>query len=192
MKAPLLKVLFAITFFSSIYGCSSSEETEQKKSTTSSSSIGGSYNIISMTSDIAVDLNDDKIISNDLLTEIDPEYFKSEIPELEIKPTIVNNEVVPMMSFYLPFPKLNFTTPGKPHGAVQYVRSGLGYAYEFNNDTQTITINNNGGSNGLYGNVDNVTVAGKNMLKAIFSKNYYDFATATWKTLKITCIYKKK
>lgn len=191
MKASLLKVLFAITFFSSIYSCSSSEETEQKKSTASSSSIGGSYNIISMISDIAVDLNDDKILSTDLLTEIDPEYFKSEIPELEIKPTVVNNELIPMMSFYLPLPKLNFTTPGKPHGAVQYTRSGLGYAYEFNNDTQTITINNNSGSNGIYGNINDVKVTGKNMLTAWFSKSYYDFATASWKTLKITCTYRK-
>lgn len=191
MKASLLKVLLAIAFFSSIYGCSSSEEDRgNKPSTSSSSSIGGSYNLVSMTSNIEVDLNDDGIVSTDLLTEIDPAFFNSGAPELEIKPTIVNNQLMPMMSFYLPFPKLNFTTPGKPHGAVSYVRSGLGYYYQFDNATQTITINNNA-SNGVYGNVDNVQVAGKNTLKAVFNKNYYDFATAKWITLKITCIYKK-
>ncbi|MNK22262.1 hypothetical protein D3C87_405360 [compost metagenome] len=195
MKTSLLKVLYTTVFFISIYGCSSNEDNGNStpgKGGGNSSSISGSYNIISMISDVAVDLNNDGVSSNDLLMETDPEFFNTSIPDLEIKSTIYNNALVPLMNFYLPQPNVTINTPNRP-GSVIYSRTGLGYFYDFNNQTQTITIDKSNESPTIssLGRMENVRVTGKNKLEAVFSKYYYDFAVSRWRLLTITCVYTK-
>jgi hypothetical protein len=190
MKATLLKALFLAGFFISLTGCSKDESVSGKSS--SSSSLSGSYHLVSMTSNVSVDLNDDGILSTNLLLETDPGVFSPNKADLEIKPTVYNNELVQLMSFYLPHPTMSYTKPDKPEGVVDYTLKGIGYEYEFNSNTQQITINKDGELPGPVpdaGRLDTIVVNGTNKLEAVFTKNYYDFAIAHWRQLTITCEY---
>ena len=195
MNSNLLKTLLVTVLFVSAYSCGTSEDGSEGLGNAgnggSSSKLGGSYNIISMISNISVDLNNDGISSFDLLTEIDPAVFSTTIPELEIKPVVVNNQLENMMSFYLPHSTITNATPTTPQ-AVQFTKTGLGYFYEFDDSTQTISVeNNSGGQPAVNGHIENITVVEGNKLQAIFTKYYYDFSVKGWKLLTITCIYVK-
>lgn len=195
MNSNLLKTLLVTVFFVSAYSCGTSEDGSEGLGSVGngggSSKLGGSYNIISMVSNISVDLNNDGVSSFDLLTEIDPEVFSTTIPELEIKPVVVNNQLEDMMSFYLPHSNITGATPTTPQG-VKFTKTGLGYFYEFDDSTQTISVeNNSGGQPAVNGHVETVTVIDGNKLQAVFTKYYYDFSVESWKLLTITCIYKK-
>lgn len=195
MNSTLLKTLLSAVFFVSAYSCGTSEDGSEGLGNGgnggSSSQLGGKYNIITMISDISVDLNNDGIASTDLLTEIDPAVFSTEIPELEIKPVVINNQVENMMSFYLPHSNITDITPTTPNG-IKFTRTGLGYVYDFDTSTQTISVEENtspGGQSGAYGHMENVQIIGTNKLRAVFTKYYYDFSAPAWKLLTITCTY---
>lgn len=188
----LLKSLFLTAMIISLSSCGTSASDESTGGTgvgSSSSSIGGSYHIISMTSDKTVDLNNDGIISVDLLTEIDASFFDPNSPELVIKPVIFNNQIEEVMTFVLPHSNVVSNTPGA--GSVNFSRNGLGFIYNFDENTQTININNGSQTSGTTGIMESIVITGKNTLKAIFQKDYYDFYTSKWQTLTITCVYKK-
>jgi hypothetical protein len=197
MNSTLLKTLLLTVFFVSAYSCGTSEDDSNGLGDGgnggSSSTLGGKYNIISMVSDISVDLNNDSISSTDLLTEIDPAVFSTSIPELEIQPVVINNQVENMMSFYLPHSNVSAVTPTNPDG-INFTKTGLGYIYEFDDSTQIISVEDNtptGGQPGVYGHMETIEVIGNNQLKAVFTKYYYDFSVPGWKLLTITCIYTK-
>jgi hypothetical protein len=197
MNSTLLKTLLLTVFFVSAYSCGTSEDGSEGigkgGNGGSSSTLGGKYNIISMVSDISVDLNNDGVSSTNLFTEIDPAVFSTEIPELEIKPVVINNQLENMMSFYLPHSNVTATTPNTP-GSVKFTKTGLGYIYEFDDSTQIISVEDNtptGGQPGVYGHMETIQVVGTNQLKAVFTKYYYDFSVPGWKLLTITCTYIK-
>lgn len=195
MNSNLFKTFLLTVFFITAYSCGTSEDGSEGLGNGGnggdSSKLGGSYNIISMISDISVDLNNDGVSSFDLMTEIDPTVFSTSIPELEIKPVVINNQLENMMSFYLPHSTITNVTPTTPKG-IKFTKTGLGYFYEFDDSTQTISVDNNlEGSQAVNGQIENVAVVNNNTLQAIFTKYYYDFSTSGWKLLTITCVYKK-
>lgn len=194
MKATaLLRPLFLVLLFSMLTGCNSSDDSTSGAINTggsSTSSIAGSYNMVSMNSDIAVDLNNDGIQSTNLFDEIDASFFSSTNPELEIKAVFINNQLKDMVNFYLPHPTVTVNTPTKP-GTVNFTRGGLGYTLSFNSSNQAIQINKDNTPPSSLGDVTSVEVVSKNILKAVFKKYYYDFLTSEWKLLTITCIYNK-
>jgi len=195
MKAKtLFKALLGTVFFISLTGCGSSGSDDStggnKGIGSSNSAIGGSYHIISMISDKGVDLNNDGLISTDLLNEIDPSFFDPNSPELVINPVIYNNQLEEMMNFYLPHPTVTVNTPGKL-GGVKFTRNGLGYIYNIDENTQDININKGGMGSTATGIMNSIKVTGKNTLQAILQKDYYDFSTAKWQLLTITVIYRK-
>lgn len=193
MNSTLLKSLLITVFFVSAYSCGTSEDGSEgigSGGNGSGSKLGGSYTIISMESDIIVDLNNDGITSFDLLTEIDPSVFSTALPELEIKPVVINNKLENMMSFYLPHPTLTGGTSTTPEG-VKFTKRGLGYIYEFDDATQTIHLENNVDEPAVNGRMENIQILGNNKLQAVFIKSYFDFSTTSWKLLTITCVYKK-
>ncbi len=196
MNTTLLKVLSAAVFFISLSGCSNGDDGSGSKRNNGiggpSSSLGGSYNITSMVANMFVDLNNDGVMSDDLFTEIDPAFFDPENPELIIKPVLYNNQLEEMMSFYLPHSTVTVASPNNP-GSVKFSRNGIGYIYQFDNNTQSISIENNNTSTdpSVYGNMENITVISQNRLKAVFTKYFYDFASVKWQLLTITCIYTK-
>jgi len=188
----LLKAVFITAVFISLSSCGTSASDDAiggKGTGSSSSSIGGSYHIISMMSDINVDLNNDGFTSNDLLTEIDPSFFDPKNPELTIKPVIYNSQVEEIMTFVLPHSNVISNAPGA--GSVKFTRNGLGFVYNFDENTQTININNGSQTPGTTGVMESVIISGKNMLQAVFQKDYYDFSTKKWQLLTITCTYRK-
>lgn len=189
----LLRTLLVTVLFVSAYSCGTSEDGSEGLGVggngNSSSTLGGKYNIISMVSDVSVDLNNDGISSTDMLTEVDPEVFNTEIPELEIKPVVVNNQLQEMMSFYLPHSTITSNTPSTP-GGVKFTKTGLGYIYEFDQSTQAISIHEDSPSN-VNGHIVEIKVLANNNLRAVFTKYYYDFNVPGWKLLTITCVYKK-
>lgn len=196
MNTTLLKVLSATVCIISLYSCSNGDDgTGSKRNNgigSSSSSLGGSYNITSIESNIYVDLNNDGITSTDLFNEIDPSYFDSANPELIIKPVLYNNQLKEMMSFYLPHSTVTVPSQNNP-GSVKFSRNGVGYIYQFDKNTQAISIEDSGTATdpSVYGHMENITVLGPNMLQAVFTKYFYDFSTTQWQILTITCIYTK-
>jgi len=194
MKTNYLKLLFTTAMVISLCSCSS-DDTRTKRNngvSGSSSSIIGSYNLESITSDISVDLNNDGFDSTDLFNEIDPSFFSSTSLDLEIKPVVYNNHLENIMSFYLPHPSVTITTPNKP-GSVKFSRNGLGYVFAFDNKTQIISpeSTNTTPDPEIAGNMISVKVISKGKIQGVFKKYYYDFKTAKWIALTITCIYLK-
>jgi len=194
MKTNYLKTFLAATLFISLCSCSS-DDTKSKGNNGIggySSSISGSYNLESIISNVSVDLNNDGFTSTDLFNEIDPEFFSSTSLDLEIKPIVFNNHLENIMSFYLPHPNVIITTPGKP-GSVKFSRNGLGYVFDFDNTTQTISPENTNTAPDpeVAGDMVSVKVISKGKIQAVFKKYYYDFKSVKWIALTITCIYKK-
>ena len=196
MKTTLLKVMLFTAFSISLSGCTGSDDGtsgsgRNNGSGTSSSSLAGVYKLISMSSDIEVDMNNDGITSTDLFMEIDAAFFDSS-SELEIKPVIYNNNVEEIMSFYLPHSNVVVSTPGKP-GSVSFTKSGLGYVFDFNKTTQVITLENNDKNQdpAIYGEMKDIRLLSPGKLQATFSKYFYDFAAAKWQMLTLTCVYIK-
>lgn len=191
MKASVLKLLFLSASFISLYGCGNDDGTSSGSKSTPE--IAGKYVLVTMTSNISVDLNNDGLLSVNMLTEIDDNTPEGQT-DLEIKPVFVDNELVQLMSFYLPHPTLTFDDPKQPEGVVKYTPKGLGYEYEYNNDTNVITVDNgnNTGNVPSSGQLETVSVISGNQLIATFEKYYYDFAINEWRLLTITCRYTRK
>jgi|GEM_PF-5881311 len=187
MKAPLLQLIFTALVFTGLISCSKEDSAEDN-----ASELAGEYALVSMTSDIAVDLNNDGIASTNLLDELGPGVLNTGSPGLEIKPVLLDNELVQVMSFFLPHPKVDFNLP---EPAVEYSIKGIGYQYEFNKQTNKITIDNGDDPIGTVtatGNLVNIEVAGEGALDAVIIKYYYDFATDTWILLTISCGYEQE
>lgn len=188
MKAILLKLLCVSAALAGLCGCGS-DDGDGSSGSKGAPEIAGKYTLVSMRSNISVDLNNDGVLSTNLLTEIG-ESDGSTQSDLEIKPVFVDNKLVQLMSFYLPHPTLSFDDPQEPEGSVKYTPRGLGYEYEYNNATNEITVDNgNPGSVPSSGQLDTVEVSGANQLQAVFEKYYYDFAINEWRLLTITCSY---
>lgn len=190
----LLKSLFTTAIFISLASCGTSASDDSTGGSgvgsSSSSTIGGSYHILSMTSDVSVDLNNDGLASLDLLEEIDSSFFDPNNPELVIKPVIYNNQLEDLMSFYLPHANITTTNP-ETVGGVSFSRNGLGYVYNIDKNTQEINVDKNEHDSTSSGVMQSIEVLGQGMLKAVFKKSYYDFSSKKWVLLTITCVYKK-
>lgn len=194
MKTTLLKISFITALFISLSGCSSSDDTAgsgRNNGSSSSSSLAGSYNLIAMTSDMEVDLNNDGNISNDMFLEVDASFFDTS-SELVIKPVIYNNNLEEIMSFSLPHSNVVVSTPDNP-GSVSFTKSGLGYIFQFNKTSQTITLENNDPNRdpAVYGAMESVKLLSPGKLQAVFKKYFYDFAAKKWQMLTLTCVYIK-
>lgn len=192
MKASALKLLFLSASFIGLSGCGNDDGAGDSEGTPE---IAGSYELVSMRSNISVDLNNDDILSKDMLSEIgEGTPSSSQQSDLEIKPVFVDNKLVQLMSFYLPHPTLTFEDPKKPEGTVKYTSKGLGYQYQYDNNTNDITVDlpQNQGTVPSSGQLETITVIESNELEATFEKYYYDFSINNWRLLTITCRYNRE
>ena len=186
MKAPLLKLLFAALFLTGLTSCSKDDGADGN-----TPELAGEYTVVSMTSNIPVDLNNDGIASTNLMDELGAAIANAQSPDLEIKPVLLDNELVQVMSFYLPHPTIDFS---QPMPTVQYSLKGMGYQYEYNKRTNEITVEG-AGNNGpvpVPGRLETVEVTEDGNLDAVITKYYYDFATGKWIELTITCEYEQE
>ncbi|PUB25858.1 hypothetical protein C8J95_11222 [Elizabethkingia sp. YR214] len=157
----------------------------------------GSYKIISYKSDIAVDLNNDKILSNELVDEID--ILKNNETFLDINQNQLNNNKK-VISIFLPKTHITYDYPFSPEGYIQsFSRFGLMSEVELKLGTFNL-MENKYIENGTIDNVEyNKTVHIETQIKIINSKHlqtsvikeYYDFSTKSWKALNIKIIFEK-
>lgn len=178
----------------SLASCSNGVESSGGRSSgTSGFSLNGSYDLVQMTSDKNVDLNNDGVASFDLMSEIDPAVFENDNPELVITSAIIINKAENIINFSIPHPaSVIVDTPGK-HGTAIFERKDFGYTYTFNKNTQGLDLNTGASQNpGVYGDMSEIKYIGQNSVKSVLTKNFYDFSTANWQLLKVTCIFRKR
>ena len=161
-------------------------------------SIAGYYKVESMVSDIEVDLDNDGIVSTNVMREISQvDYNFSNPPYLEIRPTKYND--TRRQHIYIPFPdpRLTFAFPSSPNGLVTFLRNelnGRGYGYEYDENTKVIHIDRTNlkeEEEDLQGKLIDIKVIGKDRLELLVSDNQYDFRTARWVRLQLICTYAK-
>ena len=186
MKASLLKLSLAALFLAGFTSCSKEDGAEE-----SSTELAGEYTLVSMTSDVPVDLNNDGIASTNLMDELGG-AINGENPDLEITPVLLDNELVQVINFYLPHPTVDLSQPNMP--TVEYSIKGIGYQYEYNKETNKITVEGAGSSGPVPapGQLETVEVTEEGDLGAVIIKYYYDFATGKWIELTITCEYEQE
>jgi len=177
--------LSALVFISA---CSNDTDTEKIPS------IAGFYSMATMTADTAVDLDNNGVASANLMEEV-PYYFDSAQYDLQITPTVYtdqpNNRLI---SVYLPNTNLSFDYPGEPNGYSSFSRSGFSNGYSYDEQSQQITILRaelNDAYEAEFGRLESLSIYGENKLVGIITKNYYDYVSASWKVLTITCLYIK-
>lgn len=189
MKTP--KILLAILL---LYSCNESDSSEND-----SNVFTGSYKIISYKSDVAVDLNNDKTTSNNLINEINDYNFNSHYA-LQVAPTkYTTNNQEKIVSLFLPKTEISFKNSLGTKPYVQFAQYGYLTSYKFENNK--IYLKENKYVEKAY--IDNIE-SNKNItlsntieiidsihLKASVQKEYYDFSTNSWKMLNIEIIYEK-
>ena len=156
----------------------------------------GHYKIVSFTSNIAVDLNNDNITSFELINEIDSFDYS----DLEIRPHTDQTNETKLISFFFPKTELTFQYPSEPNGYVQFIPFGFGTTYEFENNTFVLTNNNyieqayidNVESNKIVSLNSNLNIIDDTHLKLLLSKEFYDFNNYNWIMLNIEVFYERK
>ncbi|MCT3693410.1 hypothetical protein HZQ92_17725 [Elizabethkingia anophelis] len=157
----------------------------------------GSYKIISYMSDLAVDLNNDKILPNELVDEI--YILKNNQTFLDIIQNKSQNNIK-LISMFLPKTHITYEYPSSPEGAVQdFSRYGFLSELEFNPDTFHL-MKNKYIENGTIDNVEynktvlidkQIKIINSKQLQAFVVKEYFDFNTKSWKALNIKIIFEK-
>ncbi|MEK6482602.1 hypothetical protein WJR50_34060 [Catalinimonas sp. 4WD22] len=192
----ITRIIFLISF-TLIFVASCDDEFENKVP-----SIAGYYRVESLIADKEVDLNNDGILSTNLMEQISQSNFYGQYifdkhhSYLEIRPTKYNDN--PYQHISIPFPDPHFSTyTNSPNGAVIYLRNGLngvGYEYTYNAKTKTVHIDRtkvDQNTEEKWGGLVEIHQIEDDKLELLVSKNYYDFSTASWLRLQITGIYSK-
>ncbi len=156
----------------------------------------GNYKIISFKSNIAVDLNNDNITSEELTNEINSFDFN----DLEIRPNDYQSNSTKLISFFFPKTWITFQYPSKPEGSVEFLDYGFGTTYKYENNSFSLDDNNyieqsyidNIESNKSVTINSDLDVVDSTHLKISISKEYYDFITNNWIMLDIDVVYKKQ
>lgn len=190
MKTNTLLVLLIIFF-----GC----EENDNNSNPEFRNYTGTYDIVSFKSDIAVDLNNDNILSKELTNEIDSfgDYF---FGDLYIRPDNDGFDDVKFISFTFPKTKISFKPLLYPEGDVSFIGFGHSCFYEFESgqfileDKQYIEyayIDNVESNRTVYLDSE-LIVKDSTHLELKLRKEFYDFDTTQWLMLNIDIQYKKR
>jgi hypothetical protein len=185
-----LRVLIPLSFFVILNSCN-------KEEIHVNPSIGGFYRIDSLTSDIEVAIGNNRIVSNDLMEQIESFDFVTNV--LEIRPNSTNYRGYnhKLITIPIPTPHVEFDSTPQPGGYVIYTSNSLngnGYTFEFNESTKVITLtrpDNHQETEEKWGRLEDINVIDTETLRLRILKRYYDFKSAEWKALNLTAIYKK-
>jgi hypothetical protein len=181
-KFNLLPICFILLIN---FGCKDDEEDDF-----SNENIVETYDIVSFKANKAVDLNNDKKLSTNLINEIF--ILGNENRYLEIRPA--KN----LIYFNLPLTLINYDYPSAPDGYVEFVKYGFGTSTTLSDNTIKIK-DNSYKENNYTGNeiniknvsIENLKIIDNNRLSTIVTKSYYDFNTKQWVELKIEVIFQK-
>lgn len=155
----------------------------------------GNYKTISFKSNIAVDLNNDKVTSKELINEINSFDFN----DLEIRPHENQLNSTKLISFFFPKTWISFQYPGSPEGWVEFLDYGFSTTYQFKDNSFSLKENSfveesyidNVESNKEVKINSDLAVIDDKHLKISISKEYYDFNTNNWIMLDLEILYEK-
>jgi len=155
----------------------------------------GHYKITSFKSDVAVDLNDDQVSSQELLNEINGFDFQ----DLEIRPHQDTDNSTKFISLFLPATELTFQFPGHPQGFPRFLRYGFGTKYTFEGGKIKLEENtyieksriDDEEHNRVVTLSEDIIFIDANHLRTSVTKEYYDFKEKCWKLLNIEIIFEK-
>ncbi|WP_205500372.1 hypothetical protein [Rufibacter psychrotolerans] len=187
----LLSLALALGTLLCLPSCSADDEAENRIP-----SIAGYYRFVSITSSAAVDLNQDGVLSTNLLAEIEGYDFTYPEANLELRPTRHNTTNHKRIDIFFPHPNLvlDITTGQEVMLYTKNALNGTGYTYSYDEKTSAIDIirtANHPETEQEWGRLNRLTVSGTNQLEASISKRYYDFHTQSWLPLNITAVYEK-
>ncbi|WP_413532033.1 hypothetical protein [Empedobacter brevis] len=148
------------------------------------------YNIASYNADIAVDLNNDKKTSTNLMDEI--EILNKRDNFLEVKPK------TNVIYFNFPLTLINLDYPSAPDGYADFLKYGFGTSTTLS-DKLIVIKDNSYIENNYVGHeirkknvsIENLKILDNNRLSTNITKSYYDFNTKQWIELNIEVIFQK-
>jgi hypothetical protein len=146
----------------------------------------GRYKFVSMTSDVAVDLDNNGVTSTDMMSEI-PYYFNDYSTDL-----IIRNNLFNSADFYLPHCNVYFDYPSEPNGFTEFSNCGFSYEIKYRKNTGAIDIiipENTEQYREEFGTPLSLERLGEYKLRATIHKQYYDYNSAAWKWLRVTAEY---
>jgi hypothetical protein len=149
-----------------------------------------------MTSNVAVDINDDGYASNDMMDEMS-DFFELSYKhyyDLEIKYNQYAGSSAKLIDFRLPHMNMYFEYPSTPQGFNTYTNSGPHYLFEYDYKNKVIhldvpEISNQSGED--FGRAEQVDIVNDDTINATVKKKYYDFHTAKWVELMLDIKYYK-
>jgi hypothetical protein len=164
--------------------------------------IAGNYQMKSLQTEYAVDINNDGHSSTDAMAQISQvdyitQYdFNSSGTYLEILPTNHNSRY---QHIYIPFPtqRVFFDSPDKLSARVVYQMNylnGIGYGYSYDEKNKTIHLDRTTVKEETeqeWGKLVDIRVLDKDRLQLLVNKDYYDFKQKSWIRLQFTALYKK-
>ena len=158
--------------------------------------IAGYYKVRFMTSDVAVDINDDGHASNNMMDEMSDFFELSyrESYDLEIKNNQHAESSAKLIDFRLPHMNMYFEYPSVPQGFNTYTNSGPVYLFEYDykNSAINLKVPESGNQSGEdFGRAEHVDVVNSDNINATVKKKYYDFRTAQWLELTLNIKYYK-
>jgi hypothetical protein len=185
MKNVFLKRLFIIVIGALLFSACT-EENVKPTEEAPSLKLDGKYDLVSLTSTVAVDLDRNGISSFDILAETDEakninRYF------LELSTVVYNWETKyydQIIDVWVPYTNVISDEQG------EYLNSGYGFTkllanYRYAEETNKVEVWNNLGE----GEVLSVEVVDDSLIKVTFAQSYY---TKDWVELTITGTYKRR
>ncbi|MGF1636852.1 MAG: hypothetical protein ACFCUU_07245 [Cyclobacteriaceae bacterium] len=181
-----------LTIFTSFTLCACNQDTADNRP-----SIAGLYTIESLVSEVEVAIGNNRITSRDLMEQIEGFSYKTSFLVIRPNFTTDKNDNYKLITIPIPHPNITIHEPNSTDSFVIFTNNslnGIGYTYEFNESTKTITLirpANHQETEKEWGRLEEIHVVDDNTLKSIVTKKYYDFNSAEWKDLNITAIFKK-
>ena len=157
----------------------------------------GQYRIVSFEANEAVDLDNNKVLSRDLMTEI--LEVNNKFPHLEIRPNELDQTRVELLSFFFPRTVLSYGREVTKLDFANFANGGFSIEFTFKNDAfipkeksyTEFGYDNNVKTNHEVKILSDVEVVSDTQLKTTIEKSYYDFATYSWKKLNINVLYER-
>lgn len=158
--------------------------------------ISGYYKVKSISSNVAVDMNNDGVKSADLYSEITAPYkdsglsffdFESPQNHMEVRPLPYQSNDAQLIS--LNIPDQYILESNSVYFLGEYLRSFIAYRYEMEGRSiKLISTNPAFIENGTLGNFQ---LMADGNLKLEMSKKLFDFKDVEWKESELTIIYSK-
>lgn len=156
--------------------------------------LSGYYEVISMQSNVSVDLNNDGVKSRDIFFEIASPagHWDFNFPGnyLEVRPLKNSSNGGKLMLFNLPGQYIDYLSNGTPFLSM-YVNTFINYSYEFNKNSNFIRLINNNPDYYENGSLNTLELLDNGELKLELTKRTFDFVSLDWIDVKMSVVFRK-